>query len=143
MYGNSKDRTFIKVETVLKGDDLGAVERLWHERRSMAIRGPLCQGLWRADHTRGSQSGKIRTGTMKLLLETWGGIAGKPQVPHSSFHKANTWRCRLSLSYLALRYLSRSGTAAVLAAEKNGCRPYELPPRGVGTGNHPSWGRSR
>ena len=53
---------------------------------STAIRGPLCQGLRRADHTHGSLPGEIRTDTMKLLLETWNGITGKPRAPHASYH---------------------------------------------------------
>ena len=48
---------------------------------STAIRGPLCKGLRRADHTHGSPGGEIRTDTMKLLLETWNGITGKPRAP--------------------------------------------------------------
>ena len=54
------------------------------------------------------------------------------RAPHSICHKVKTWRYRLSLSYLALRYLSRA--AAVRGAEMNGGSPYELPLRGVGVG---------
>ena len=53
---------------------------------STAIRGPLCQGLRRADHTHGSPPGEIRTDTMRLLLETWNGITVKPRAPHTSYH---------------------------------------------------------
>ena len=53
---------------------------------STAIRGPLCQGLRRADHTHGSPPGETRTDTMILMLETWKGINGKPRAPHANCH---------------------------------------------------------
>ena len=57
---------------------------------STAIRGSLCQGPWRADHTHGSPPGEIGTDTMRLLLETWSGITRKPERAHASYHQANT-----------------------------------------------------
>ena len=78
---------------------------------------------------------------MRLRPETKSEITMMLRAPHSICHKVKTWRYRLSLSYLALRYLSRA--AAVRDAEMNGGSPYELPLRGVGVGTRLSWGRSR
>ena len=85
-YGNGKDKTIFAVETALKDGNQGAVGDSGMTELSTAIRGPLCQGLRRADHTHGSPPGEIRTDTMRLLLETWNGIMVKPRAPHASYH---------------------------------------------------------